>query len=170
MRKIVGFTLLEFLIAIALAAVFLALAVPGYYSTIQNNKVVSVVNEISAAVHLARMEAIRRGVRVIVCAANSSLTACGSSAQWTQGWLVFIDANNNNGVDSSADIIRVHEALQTNLSITANSALISFDGSGFLTSGAFTMTVNAPGCRGDNVRIINITASGRLSLTRGLCS
>ncbi|STX51363.1 type IV pre-pilin [Legionella busanensis] len=170
MQKIAGFTLIEFLIAMVLTAIFLALAVPSYYSTIQNNKVVSVVNEMSAGVHLARMESIRRGVRVIVCAANSSLTGCGSAAQWTQGWLIFIDPNNNNNIDTQADIIRIHEALPTNVAITANNALVSFDSSGFLTSGAFTMTVNAPGCRGDNVRIINISASGRLSLSRGLCS
>ena len=170
-KKKTGFTLTEFMVTLAIAAIFLALAVPGYYSTIQNNRVVSAVNEISAFMHFARTEAIRRGVRVSVCAAaNTSLTSCGSATQWRQGWLVFVDANNNNAIDSTADIIRVHEALPANMAVTANNFLVSYDGSGFITSGAFNMTVNATGCTGNNVRIINILASGRLGITRGACS
>lgn len=170
MKKHSGFTLTEFVIAMTLAAIFLSLAVPGYYSTIQNNKVVSAVNEVSAAMHLARAEAIRRGIRVSVCAANSGLTACGSAAQWTQGWLVFIDPDNNNAVNSTSDIIRSHEALSSSLSVSANGAVVSYDSSGFITTGAFSMTMNATGCTGYNVRILAISASGRLSITRGLCS
>lgn len=163
-----GFTLTEFLITLAIAGLFITLAVPGYYSLIQNNKVVTMVNKLSAGLHFARIEAIRRGVRVSLCAAaDSTLTSCGN--QWAQGWIVFLDADNNNAVDATTNLIKVNEALPSGTNVTASSNMISYDGTGFVSTGAFTMTINASGCTGNNSRVVTVSTSGRISIVKANC-
>ncbi len=64
-----GFTLIEFIAVLIIAAIFIVAVVPSYYAFIQSNKVVTVTNQLSAAINYARMEAIKRGVTVGVCSA-----------------------------------------------------------------------------------------------------
>ena len=170
-KRELGFTLTEFIITLALAGIFITLAVPGYYSLIQNNKVVSMINNLSAGLSYARMESIKRGVRVSVCsAANSSLTSCGTAAQWLQGWIVFLDADNNNLVDSSNNLVKINAALPAGTIITASSSIISYDGSGFITTGPFTMNISATGCTGKNARILSVSTTGRMSIQKVNCT
>lgn len=165
-----GFTLIELVMTIVIAAIFITLAVPSYFSMMQNNRVISLTNNLSAAFNQARMEAIKRGVRVSVCsAADSSLSTCGTTAQWAQGWIVFLDADNNNLVDSSNNLVRVNEAATGVITITANNSLVSYDGSGFITSGAFSATIRGTSCTGQNARVLSVSSSGRVSVTRTAC-
>ena len=79
-----GFTLIEALITVLIAAIFLGVAVPSYYSLIQNNKIVTTTNKLSATFNMARMEAVKRGVKVTICsAANSGLSQCGNTGSYT---------------------------------------------------------------------------------------
>ena len=160
-----GFNVVEFIVVLAIAALFITLGVPGYYSLIKNNKVVSVTNKLSATFNYARMEAVKRGSRVSVCSAgNSSYTSCGSSNQWPQGWIIFTDANNNNDIDSSNDLVKTNEALPNGTAITSNQSVVSYDGTGFITTNALTMSLSASGCTGTNARTISISTSGRVSI------
>jgi len=166
-----GFTLIELIAALSIAAIFIIIAVPGYYSLIQNNKVVSVANQLSASFNQARMEAVKRGVRVSVCpAGNASFTACGSNTQWQQGWIVFTDADNNNAIESTADLVKIAHALPSGITITTTSNMVSYDGTGFVTSGSASLFLSAAGCSGNNARTINIAAGGRLSIVNAACS
>ncbi len=166
-----GFTLIELITALLIAAVFITIAVPGYYSLIQNNKVVSVANKLSASFNQARMEAVKRGVRVSVCpAGNVSFTACGNNTQWQQGWIVFTDADNNNAIDSTDDLVKIAHALPSGITITTTSSIVSYDGTGFVTSGALSMSLSAAGCTGNNARTINIASGGRLSIANAPCN
>ncbi|KTD49468.1 type IV pre-pilin [Legionella rubrilucens] len=165
-----GFTLTEFMVTLAVAGIFMAVGVPAYYSLIQNNKAVGMTNKLSASFSYARMEAIKRGIRVSVCpAANAALNACGNGAQWAQGWIVFLDANNNNTIDSAADVVKIQEALPAGTTVNANLGIVSYDSSGFVTSGALNMTISAAGCSGNNARSLAITSSGRLSIGKMSC-
>ena len=158
-----GFTLIELLVTILVAAIFLTAAVPSYYSFIQNNKVVSITNRLSASFSFARSEAVKRGVTVSVCpVANANYTACGTN--WQQGWIVFTDADGNNAIDTPTDLVKIGEALPSGMVITASNTMVSYDGTGFTTTNALTMTIKATGCTGFNARTINIATSGRLSV------
>lgn len=165
-----GFTLTEFMVTLAVAGIFVAVGIPAYYSLIQNNKAVGMVNKLSASFNYARMEAIKRGIRVSVCpAANAALNSCGNGTQWAQGWIVFLDANNNNTIDSAADLVKIQEALPAGTTVNSNQAIVSYDGSGFVTSGAVAMTISATGCTGNNARQLAITSSGRLTIAKVNC-
>lgn len=166
-----GFTLTELLVTIAVAGIFLAVGVPSYYTMIQNNRAATMVNKLSASLNFARMEAIKRGVRVSVCpAASAALSSCGNSTQWAQGWIVFLDPDNNNTIDSNNDLVKVSEALPNGSTITSNMGIVSYDSSGFVTSGALNMTLSATGCQGNNARSLSLSSSGRLSIAKMACS
>lgn len=165
-----GFTLVEIAITLVVAAIFLAVAVPSYYAMIQNNKVVAMSNKLAASFNYARMEAIRRGTRVSVCpAATVALSGCGSMGQWAQGWIVFVDRDVDNVIDPGDELVKVHESMPRGTTVVSNRAIISYNGSGFLVSGAANLTISAAGCNRDNGRNLAVTSTGRLSVTRVAC-
>lgn len=162
--------MVELIAVLTIGAIFLMAAVPGYQALIQNSKVVAVTNQLSASLNLARMEAVKRGVRVSVCpAGNDALTACGDNTQWGAGWIVFTDADRNNAIQSVNDLVKITAESPGGTEISSSSHIISFDGSGFTSSGASTLTIRANGCTGNNVRILNVSSSGRLSIASAPC-
>lgn len=165
-----GFTIVEFMVVLTIAAIFITFAVPSYYQMIQNNKVTTVANKLSASFNFARMEAVKRGVRVAVCpTGNSSFTACGDNTQWSQGWIVFTDADSDNAIDSTQDLMKIAEAPGGGVSITSSSSVVSYNSAGFIPGGDVSFTIKATGCTGKNARILNLSSSGRLSITFTAC-
>lgn len=90
-----GFTLIELMVTLAVAAVVLTLGVPSFQQTIQNNRLVTQANNLIAALNMARSEAIKRGTNVTLCKRNSAGTACNNAGNWEGGWLLFTDLNGN---------------------------------------------------------------------------
>lgn len=97
-RPQAGFTLMELMITIAIAAVLLALAAPNMGDFIKNNRMTSETNNLVAQINRARGEAAKRGVIVILCrstnpTATAALVNCDSGAgnakNWTTGWIMY---------------------------------------------------------------------------------
>ncbi|MBT3064717.1 MAG: prepilin-type N-terminal cleavage/methylation domain-containing protein [gamma proteobacterium symbiont of Ctena orbiculata] len=59
MRIYQGYTLLELLVTLAIAAVLMAFVVPGFRGLIENNNVATTSNELLGALLYARSEAVR---------------------------------------------------------------------------------------------------------------
>jgi type IV fimbrial biogenesis protein FimT len=93
-----GFTLIELMVTIALAAIILTQAVPSFNSLVQNNRLISQKNEFISTLNLARSEALKRGTRVTVCASTDQATC--DTADWEQGWIVFSDRDADSVLDS----------------------------------------------------------------------
>jgi len=119
-----GFTLLELLITIAVAAITLSIAVPGFQDLVNNNRLTTAANDLLSDVLLARSEAVKRETRVVLCK-SKNLTSCITSGGWEQGWLVFLDLNNNAQVDTGEPIFSAHEALQ-GVAIAGNTAVSDY--------------------------------------------
>jgi type IV fimbrial biogenesis protein FimT len=174
MNKACGFTLLELMMTLAVAAILLTLVAPSYRSMVQNNRAATQTNSLVTALNFARSEAVKRGSRVSICA-SSNQTSCSDSSDWATGWIVFTD---NSGAPDSLDagdtLLRVAGAL------TGSTALVSTSGEQFLqylsngqineypagptpipTPVTFSLTV--PDCTGDNVRNVSISLPGRVS-------
>lgn len=82
-----GFTLLELLVTLAVAAVLVAIAVPSFKHMIVANKLTTSANDIVGAISSARMEAVRRNVPTQLCSNSTTQnsgdtlgTACGIQA------------------------------------------------------------------------------------------
>ncbi len=99
-----GFTLLELMTVITVAGVLLAISVPSMVNIVQNNRILAVSNDFISAIHAGRMESIKRRATVVLCAssnADASPPAC--AADFSKGWVVFVDRNANGQIDANVD-------------------------------------------------------------------
>lgn len=87
-KGMAGFTLLEMLIALAVAAILLGIAAPSIQSVIQNQRLQSTLGPVSLGVFTARSEAAKSGNTITACA-RASDTQCGTD--WNNGLLIFRD-------------------------------------------------------------------------------
>ncbi len=173
-----GFTLIELMVGVAIMAVLLMVGVPSFQSAVASNRLTSSTNDVVSALALARTEAIRRGTRVTVCKSTNA-TACVTSGNWSQGWIIFIDTTRstaNATVDTGEVILTSQAATTGNIVMVGSTGVPNFvsfaaDGQAKLmngTSQAGTLRVcsTAPALSdARRARDIAITASGRVTTT-----
>ena len=165
-----GFTVIELLVVVAIAAIFIALGVPSFTDFIRQTRLSSAMNDLSADLFLARSEAIKRNSRVLVCArATATATTCSTTpaaGTWMNGWLVCFDADSNGVCDatSAADPnpIKTHAALVSPLLLSGPAAAVIFlpVGSAFTTA-TFTMTGSTT-----VTRTATVALSGSVTVTK----
>lgn len=119
MKRSRGFTLVELMITLALAAIIMSLAIPGFQDIIRNNRAATQSNELVAALSLARSEAVKRGARVSLCPSTNG-AACTGGTDWAEGWIVFLDTAASDAAAPvvGGDPIRVWPALGSNAALT----------------------------------------------------
>ncbi|BCX81034.1 type IV fimbrial biogenesis protein FimT [Methylomarinovum caldicuralii] len=177
-----GFTLIELMVTVAMAAIVLTVGVPGFQALVKNNRLTAAANELVGTLSLARSEAVKRGIRVTVCKSADG-ESCATSGYWEQGWIVFTDLNSDGAFADNGDstpcesgeecILRVHGALPDTLTLRTGSNFsnwISYlpsgisRGNGGLANGTFRL------CHGTDTadaRSIAINTTGRVSVTKG---
>lgn len=171
-----GFTLVELLVTIAIAAILAAIAVPSYQGFIASNTAESLQSRLATAFVTARVEAATRNQGVSVCASSNGI-ACTGATTWTNGWIVFTDANSNLTVDAAAGdtVLQVHQqanATYTVAVVNNAAAPVAIAGLAFNNQGFTQNAARARGyvCPPDNnakyARGITIEPSGRTAKTR----
>ena len=106
----IGVTLAELLLALAVGSVLVALAIPGFGAMAKNNRLVTETNTLIGHINLARSEAVKRALQVVLCRSADPLAptpTCGGTAKiWTTGWIIFVDndfdADDADGDDNSS--------------------------------------------------------------------
>lgn len=107
-----GLTLLETLVVMALIGVLVSLAAPALSALHQQHKLQAQAEDLLGSLVLARSEALRRQQRVTMCV-RASDSACAIDPRWQQGWMVFVDANDNAWLDPGESLIELHPPLPT---------------------------------------------------------
>ena len=103
-----GVTLIELLVVIAVVATVLSVGIPAFTAFVANSRMAAAVNEVVAALQLARSEAIKRRAVVTVCASSDPLAAepgCAAAGGLTQGWIVFSDLDRDGQRDPGEAVI-----------------------------------------------------------------
>ena len=170
-----GFTVLELMITLAVAAILGALAAPGMLDFIRSNRLSTAARQLDADMLLARREAIKRNARVIVCAKGSIAGKCAtaSTTAWTQGWLVCYDMNSDGDCDDAItdnpNPIRQHAALETTMTLTGPASIARFNANGTQgAAGAGSLTFTSRGTwSGSKSYVETITATGNISIAAG---
>lgn len=164
-----GFTLLELIVTLAIAAVVIGVAAPSFSTMIQDNRLSSQSLDFVAALNLARSEAIKRRTQVTLCkSANGQ--GCTNAGNWGQGWIVFVESVAvNNARDVNEPILRVHDSLAGNNRLTGNGNFtdtIAYQPSGD-TVGLGNGTLTLCDARNDDAKspAIVINSTGRPRLT-----
>ena len=163
-----GFTLVEVLVVVAMAAVLLAVAVPAMANLIASTRQSTAINTLFSSLLLARSEAIKRNQRAVVCKSATG-DACAATGDWGQGWVVFHDANNNAQLDASEQVLLRQEPMPDSVRLTGNQPVARYvsytpTGTTEYVSGAFqagTLTACSPSEGPVEARQIVISSSGR---------
>jgi type IV fimbrial biogenesis protein FimT len=163
-----GFTLIEFLVTLAVMSILTAVAAPQLSALGESAQMRVLNNDLLDHIRLARSEAILRGGRVVICTASSTAT-CSTSTGWHQGWLVFVDTNNNGKLDIGERPLRHRPPAPSGWTMNSSSTIsryVSYDalGSTRMLSGAFqagTVTICRTGSSRTKPRQVIINSVGR---------
>jgi type IV fimbrial biogenesis protein FimT len=185
-----GFTLMELMITLALAGVIIGLGVPSYREFTRNSRMISSANDILGGVQTARTEAIKRQLAsggVSLCpSANpeaATPTCLADSARNFNGWIAFVDTDNNCDRADTEEIVRtgaridLNNTAVQNINSYSNGSCFSFNATGFQNTTSRTAASRVlfcdergskvqPGTTLSNARGLEVTNTGRARITR----
>jgi len=159
-----GFTFIELMMTLAVAAILLSVAIPNFRSSIQNNRMVTQINELQTSLSLARSEAVKRSSNIAVCRSSNGTSCTGN---WEDGWIVFVDGDVDGAVDEGEEILRVHGGVPGDVAIAFSQTLVTYRNNGLATdgvNGTFTLC-DARGA--ESAKGLIIGPSGRARLATG---
>ena len=104
-----GFSLIEAMVVMAVAAILLAVGVPSYQGMTERTRINSAMHLLSAHMASARNTAISYRIPTVVCPSNRT-GGCRTDGDWSQGWLMFFDKDGNRRPDVHEDILRDENA------------------------------------------------------------
>lgn len=177
-----GFTLLELMITVVIAAVLLAIALPDLGRFLSAAARAKGATELYAALNQARSESVARNVAVTVCRRDfytaSPFPQCAiDSGTWSQGWIVYQDSTGlfaDTEPDRASDVIAVFDPVGATtptrddafriLTTTLAPTHITFMPNG-RSGEVATFTLCENGGRLKDARLIEVALSGRVSLS-----
>ena len=169
-RRAGGFTLIELMVTVAIAAILTVIAAPSFTQYQRNSELTRSANAFLASAMAARAEAMKRQLNTMIRPCPPVGSSCGDN--WINGWQVYVDGDWDNVNGGSADVqILTQDALPTSVTIGDNNSAsdstshyVLFNGAGYArdtgnasysTAVRFTSTVAGS-------RIVKISPSGRM--------
>jgi len=143
-----GFTLMELMVTLAIAAIILGIAAPSFSQFLRNNRLTSAANDLLTAIQNARTEAIKRQQSVSICpTANPTAVEPTCAGGDFSSWIMFVDPNNDcrRAVGGAETLLKAGGPAANGVVSRANplGVCISFAATGFLQPQAVTGQVTA---------------------------
>jgi type IV fimbrial biogenesis protein FimT len=175
-KKEHGMTLVELMVALAIGVILLTIGIPAFQTMMQGNQATGAANEMLGAIRLARSEAVKRAVPVSLCAkqdqdpTNHSCT----DGDWSNGWLLFTDANGPGAFGAGEEVIRVWGAMDGAPAFNGTEpAYIRFNAQGGLHDTPHVAKVDfrfkPNGCHGSQARRIEVEKLGSSAVSVVIC-
>lgn len=150
-----GFSLIEILACLTVMAVLAVLALPNLLAPLAGARLSALASEFAAATDLARSEAVRRHINVVICPRSSTGSCQSSATNWSQGWLLYADADADDLLDSTEIRLQERAGMPSDTTVGSGSAApLVFIASGELAGvdgASRTITMTAHGLRRDVV-------------------
>jgi type IV fimbrial biogenesis protein FimT len=160
------------LVVLTITVVLLTIGLPSLRDIIERNVVAGHVGGFLGAVSLARGEAIKRGITVVMCRSTDAETAttptCTGALDWRAGWIVFSDRNGNLAIDSASGdvLVRAQGPVTSSGGIIQNTAsALTFRPTGLMGAGATSFTFESASGNAAQRRRVCMTLQGRTHVT-----
>jgi type IV fimbrial biogenesis protein FimT len=137
-----GWTLIELMIVAGVVAVVLGVATPALSGAMEGARAASVRSDLATSLLEGSTRAALTGNRAVLCPSLDGQN-CSDDADWTPGWLVFMDPNANREQDGGERVLRKHAPLPGRVHLRSSSGRtrIVFQGSGGNAGSNVTFTV-----------------------------
>ncbi|MGL4612703.1 MAG: GspH/FimT family pseudopilin [Shewanella sp.] len=130
-----GFTLVELMVTIAVAAILLAIGVPSLGSMYESSRATNNATKIHNIMVFARNHAVSYGVTVLACP-FATTTSCGTTKDWSKGIRIYINTG------GSEKLLKVIDNFHDGDKITGTVSSISFSSDGLSSGGTLTYCPN----------------------------
>jgi len=157
-NRLYGFTLVELMVTLSIAAILATMATPSISAMLNNNRITTQTNLFIASMTYARSEAIKRGVNINVVASDYS----DSSNEWGPGWTVVLA--------SDSSLIKTFGSLEGSSTLNSTNDVNTFQ---FLPSGRVNVADTLSLCdsrTGETGRTLTVSTTGRVSFADLTCS
>lgn len=158
-----GITAGELLVVMALLALVAGMAFPGFSELNAERRMSATANSMLGAMQTARAEALHRG-RVVTACASADGNDC--NGDWSDGWMLFLDADPGGG--AIGEVLRV-EAANAGDIVVDGPPLIAFAPTGEALAGNEWLLLRRPGCGPAEARRLTVSAGGASRVTRADC-
>lgn len=157
-NRISGFSLVELMVTIAVAAIILTVAVPSMSDFIVKLRIDNEISQINRMVLTARNTAVSTEQNVILCPLESG--SCTNN--WSNELTVFIDLDNSGTyLEASDTLVKIKEATSAGDSITYDGqSSVSYAPTGVLSSVASDF-IYCPVADKSLARAVVVSVSGR---------
>lgn len=128
-----GLTLVESMVVIALVAILGTVSSASMQPLIDRTRLESSTSDFLGDLQFARSEAVTRGLTVSVCPSADG-ASCSDEESWHMGWIVFVDADGDGGVDDPSLVLRRHLPWRERYTLVSTTGMgaLSFGRDGFL--------------------------------------
>lgn len=173
-RSRAGVTLIELMVVLAVLAVALTMAAPGFATFMRNAELTTAANSFVASVSTARSEAMKRNLPALVMPLDAA------RRDWSKGFVAFVDVDMDGAYTESVDITVLRQPISAPfLNVTGTGtaksapAYVRYDGSGFArTAGGGFIALSMSFSRNDapaaeafsQTRRIFIARTGRIRM------
>lgn len=167
-KRMSGFTVVEFAVVMTIVGILVAIAVPSFKSVTTSNRIAGEINGLLGDMQYARSEALKEGQIVTICSSVDGIN-CGN-APWDQGWFVFSDPANGKTGGANVPALRVQKAFRggDTLQFDNGAGAITFNREGFavepmsVATAAITATLHDQTNNPTRTRCLVVTA-GRIT-------
>lgn len=128
-----GFTIIELMVTIAVLAILITVAIPGFESMIEKRRLIGATESIYSDLQFARSEAVKRSRDVVVTVVASGSTGC-------TGWNLRV-------TETSAPTVNLANTCGDgfpNIALSANFSTKTFDGIRGTVGAGGTITITSP--------------------------
>jgi len=149
-HKMAGFTLIELMVTITVAAILLTIGVPSLVSLYEGMRVNNNITKIHDIMVFARNQAVSYGTTVNVCP-FATATSCGTSTDWSKGIRVYI------GTDKE---LRAIDGFHSSDKITGTVDSLTFSADGLSSGGTL---IYCPGGKTAESKGVIVNVGGIIS-------
>ena len=163
-------TLVELLTVVVIVAILMTIGVPSFRYVTTANRVATESDALLGDLQYARSEAIREGQQVTVCVSKdgANCDTAGSPPSWQEGWIVFSNPDNGNGVATNDPLLRVYKGFSSTDTFQSTNSIhaIGFSREGFAQLGgtSTTITLHDSTSSQNYTRCLDVSQTGMMSI------